>query len=318
MSFDPQPFRQQYRAAIRPGYNPWLHAGFVLAYGGAWIVFFLSRLEQPSLLEWLTVPAALVFFNWGEYRIHKSLGHHKHPLGRMFYKRHTGDHHSFFVAGQLRLSAPLAFTPRYLAPLLARFAERHPQLRVDVQADDRFVNLQEPRFDMALRMGRLDDSCLVARPITANRHLLCASPDYLARHGVPQHPEELQAHDGLVYYNREPGGMLCLPVDGEPASFRIRVRMRTDSGHQLLEGARAGLGLAILPSFLAADALLAGELLPVLPGYSPDGGQVSVVYRKTQRTPRKILVLGQFLEEEIGDPAPWDRALIERGLLPPG
>ncbi|MDQ2516237.1 substrate binding domain-containing protein, partial [Pseudomonas aeruginosa] len=179
-------------------------------------------------------------------------------------------------------------------------------------------NLQEPRFDMALRMGRLDDSCLVARPITANRHLLCASPDYLARHGVPQHPEELQAHDGLVYYNREPGGMLCLPVDGEPASFRIRVRMRTDSGHQLLEGARAGLGLAILPSFLAADALLAGELLPVLPGYSPDGGQVSVVYRKTQRTPRKILVLGQFLEEEIGDPAPWDRALIERGLLPPG
>ncbi|WP_244245018.1 LysR substrate-binding domain-containing protein, partial [Pseudomonas aeruginosa] len=120
------------------------------------------------------------------------------------------------------------------------------------------------------------------------------------------------------YYNREPGGMLCLPVDGEPASFRIRVRMRTDSGHQLLEGARAGLGLAILPSFLAADALLAGELLPVLPGYSPDGGQVSVVYRKTQRTPRKILVLGQFLEEEIGDPAPWDRALIERGLLPPG
>lgn len=81
MSFDPQPFRQQYRAAIRPGYNPWLHAGFVLAYGGAWIVFFLSRLEQPSLLEWLTVPAALLFFNWGEYRIHKSLGHHKHPLG---------------------------------------------------------------------------------------------------------------------------------------------------------------------------------------------------------------------------------------------
>ena len=194
------------------------------------------------------------------------------------------------LRGQLRLSAPLAFTPRYLAPLLARFAERHPQLRVDVQADDRFVNLQEPRFDMALRMGRLDDSCLVARPITANRHLLCASPAYLARHGVPQHPEELQAHDGLVYYNREPGGMLCLPVDGEPASFRIRVRMRTDSGHQLLEGARAGLGLAILPSFLAADALLAGELLPVLPGYSPDGGQVSVVYRKTQRTPRKILV----------------------------
>ena len=136
-------------------------------------------------------------------------------------------------------SAPLAFTPRYLAPL-RRASPSAIRNCGWTQADDRFVNLQEPRFDMALRMGRLDDSCLVARPITANRHLLCASPAYLARHGVPQHPEELQAHDGLVYYNREPGGMLCLPVDGEPASFRIRVRMRTDSGHQLLEGARAG------------------------------------------------------------------------------
>ncbi|VFT31071.1 LysR family transcriptional regulator [Pseudomonas aeruginosa] len=123
------------------------------------------------------------------------------------------------LRGQLRLSAPLAFTPRYLAPLLARFAERHPQLRVDVQADDRFVNLQEPRFDMALRMGRLDDSCLVARPITANRHLLCASPDYLARHGVPQHPEELQAHDGLVYYNREPAACsVCRWTANRPRS----------------------------------------------------------------------------------------------------
>ena len=86
--------------------QPWLHAGFVLAYGGAWIVFFLSRLEQPSLLEWLTVPAALVFFNWGEYRIHKSLGHHKHPLGRMFYKRHTGDHHSFSSPARCATNRP--------------------------------------------------------------------------------------------------------------------------------------------------------------------------------------------------------------------
>ncbi|KSP83151.1 LysR family transcriptional regulator [Pseudomonas aeruginosa] len=221
------------------------------------------------------------------------------------------------LRGQLSLSAPLAFTPRYLAPMLARFAERYPQLRVDVQADDRMVNLQDPHFDMALRLGRLGDSCLVARPITANRHLICASPDYLERHGVPRHPEDLQRHDGLVYYHREPGGMLSLPLDGQQASFRVRVRMRTDSGHQLLEGARAGLGLAILPSFLAADALLAGELLPVLEAYTPSGGHVSVVYRKTRKTSQKILALGRFLEEEIGDPAPWDRLLIERGLLAP-
>ncbi|KUY99854.1 MULTISPECIES: LysR family transcriptional regulator [unclassified Burkholderia] len=218
--------------------------------------------------------------------------------------------------GTLRLVVPAAFVTHRLAPLLARFAAKYPALCVDIEAEDRLSNLQDGHFDVAIRIGKLADSNLVARTLTANHHLICASPAYLARRGVPAHPGDLLEHDGLIYLNREPNGMWSLPLDGARQSFRIRIRMRTDSGHQLLAGALAGLGLAILPTFLAADALIAGELVPVLSDYTPAGGQISALYRKTIRTPPKVQALIQFLTDEIGQPASWDAALIEHGILP--
>lgn len=102
MIFDTQAFRTRYRAGIHARYNPWLHGGFVLVYGALCLVFFYSTLKAVRPWEWLTIVLTLVFFNWGEYTVHKNLGHHKHRLSALFYKRHTGDHHSFFVPGQMR------------------------------------------------------------------------------------------------------------------------------------------------------------------------------------------------------------------------
>jgi DNA-binding transcriptional LysR family regulator len=218
--------------------------------------------------------------------------------------------------GSLKLAVPVTFLTRQLAPLLARFSVKYPGLCVDVEAEDRLSKLQDGHFDMAIRIGQLADSNLVARTITANHHLICASPAYLDRRGTPEHPDDLLQHDGLIYLNREANGMWSLPAEGAQQSFRVRIRMRTDSGHQLLAGAIAGLGLAILPTFLAEDALLASDLVPVLPRYAPSGGQISALYRKTIRTSPKVLALIQFLNEEIGHPASWDAALIERGILP--
>lgn len=98
---DTAAFRARYRAGISRWYNAWLHGGFVLAWGVVFLVFFASRLHAVQAWEWLTVPAAAVFFNWGEYAVHRHFGHEKRRLGALFYKRHTGDHHSFFVAGQM-------------------------------------------------------------------------------------------------------------------------------------------------------------------------------------------------------------------------
>ena len=97
-----QAFRARYRDAIHPLYNPWLHAAFVLAYGLTCVGLLWRTLDAVALWQWLLVPLSLVFFSWGEYQVHKRLGHNKTRFGQLFYKRHTGDHHSFFVEGQMR------------------------------------------------------------------------------------------------------------------------------------------------------------------------------------------------------------------------
>lgn len=99
--FDVEPFRARYRAAISRHYSVWLHAGFVLAWGVAVLAFFWGPVADVKPLEWLAVPAALLFCNWGEYMIHRRLGHRKTAVGALFYKRHTGDHHSFFAEGRM-------------------------------------------------------------------------------------------------------------------------------------------------------------------------------------------------------------------------
>lgn len=123
MQFDTTSFRARYRAGIKPGYNAWLHGGFVLLFGTLCIGFLLTRITNPSLWEWLTVPLALIFYNWGEYQIHKNLGHVKHRFSKLFYQRHTGDHHSFFAYGQMNFETPkdwrVIFFPAWLIVIFA-------------------------------------------------------------------------------------------------------------------------------------------------------------------------------------------------------
>lgn len=101
MAYDTDSFRATYRAGIHRYYSGLLHGGFVFAYAAAFLGWFVSRIHDVRPLEWLAVPATLVFFNWGEYTVHKSFGHTKRANGTLFYKRHTGDHHSFFVEARM-------------------------------------------------------------------------------------------------------------------------------------------------------------------------------------------------------------------------
>lgn len=213
------------------------------------------------------------------------------------------------LSGNLRLSAPMVFSHKYLAPFLSSFAMRYPGLRLDIEFDDRYVNLREENFDAVIRIGELPDSSLVAKAIGHNRHVICASPAYLAIHGTPETPHDLAGHDALLYVHREPHGMWALSVDKGIESFRVRTRLRTNNGFQLLEGAKAGMGLAILPTFLAVDAILAGELRMVLESYEPRGGNISMVYRQSLRASPKLEALASFLREQIGSPPAWERKL---------
>lgn len=212
--------------------------------------------------------------------------------------------------GRLRLTAPMAFSVHYLAPLLAEFMLQYPLVQLDAEYSDSYANLHQENYDIAIRIGPLPDSELVAQRICTNRHLICASPAYLARRGTPTDPNQLYQHDGLLYIQREPNGMLQLPVNGHIQSFRIGRRLRTDNAFHLLAAAKAGLGLAILPAFMAVDAVAAGDLQIVLPAYSPDGGDISAVYRRSKRASPKIQALTRFLSEHIGQPPRWELAIL--------
>ncbi|SET82813.1 Fatty acid hydroxylase superfamily protein [Pseudomonas sp. NFR09] len=106
MAHPTETFRARYRAQVATHYNPWLHAGFVFGYGIVCISLAWSSTHQITALQWLTVPATLVFFNLCIYLVHRHLGHHKHALARLFYARHTGDHHSFFTPGHMTYDSP--------------------------------------------------------------------------------------------------------------------------------------------------------------------------------------------------------------------
>ncbi|MDB5964716.1 MAG: LysR family transcriptional regulator [Polaromonas sp.] len=213
------------------------------------------------------------------------------------------------MRGSLRIAIPMAFGMSHLTALLVKFAVRFPGIDLNVESDDRFVNMHDENFDVAIRLGNLEDSRLVAKTISVNRHLICGSPEYLARRGVPLQPADLRDHDGLMYSNREPHGAWQLPVQGVPQPFRLQPKLCTDSGHHLLEAARAGLGLAILPSFLASGAIAADELQVVLPAHAPSGGFISAIYRTSHRGSPKIQSLVSFLIGQIGTPPVWDQAI---------
>ena len=213
------------------------------------------------------------------------------------------------LSGELRIAVPTLFGSRYLSPILTLFAKQHPGIHLDIEASDDLMSLWDENFDVAIRMGVPTDSSVIAKTIIENRQVICASADYLTQRGVPVHPRELVDHDGLIYTPRDSSGHWNLLVDGQMETFPIRRRFRTDSGFQLLDAARQGLGLAILPTFHAAEAIVAGELQVVLESHAPDGGWISGIYRRSRRGSIKIHALVQFIREHLEKPPCWDRAI---------
>ena len=212
--------------------------------------------------------------------------------------------------GTLRLAVSMVFSVTHLDRILTRFMLQHPQLILDVETTDRYINLHEEQFDAAIRIGPLTDSSLIARVIAPNIRVICASPDYLNRYGTPLTPYDLMQHQGMFYSNREKSsGIWHLPVDGDTRSFRIGTRLRTDNGFQLLQSAQAGLGLAILPTFLAHEALASGQLQIVLAQHAPANSHIALVYRQSKRASPKIHALYRFLMREINNPPYWDRQI---------
>jgi DNA-binding transcriptional LysR family regulator len=209
------------------------------------------------------------------------------------------------VRGRLRLSAPTAFV-RHLAPALADLARRHPDLELDVSYTDRVADLIGERFDAAIRMGSLRDSSLVARRIAPFRSVLVASPDYLSLRGRPRTPQDLIAHECLIYTGRL-GSDWQFQAGKRRMSIRPHGRLKSDSGEAIVEWAIAGLGIADAPSFLVSDAIAIGSLEPLLLDYETPEYGIYVVRPPGSYVPGKVRVLIDTLIERFGGTSEWDR-----------
>lgn len=220
------------------------------------------------------------------------------------------------LSGRLRIATSHTFMCTHLADILAEFASGHSGLSLDVATEDRQVNMHLPDFDVAIRLGPISDSGLIVRELARNRTFLCASPAYLSRFGTPQHPQELEHHDGLLYTHRAPGGSWMLEHQGRIQAWRVRYRLRSDNAFCLLSAAKAGMGIMVMPLFLGAEAFIKGELKIILPDWRPDGGNIVALYRQTRRASPVIQALVNHVAERLGTEPEWERRLRENGLMP--
>ncbi|TLX59317.1 LysR family transcriptional regulator [Stutzerimonas nosocomialis] len=226
--------------------------------------------------------------------------------------------HGSSPEGRIRIDAPAPFGRRHLAPALAEFLKAYPGVDIQLRLIDSFIDLQGEHLgevDLVLRIGPLADTRLVATPLAPMIRVVCASPDYLNRRGVPLTPEELPEHDGLDWDSPAPPHAWRFEHEGRSRLLRPRrLRLVANNAEALLCGARAGLGIAHLPTWLISDQLQAGELQALfcengLPSPEPSG---IYALRLTREADSRTRLLLEFLKSRFGPTAPWDLALQGR------
>lgn len=209
--------------------------------------------------------------------------------------------------GRLRVGAPQDFGVMHLAGLWGKFLTDNPQVQLDVVLSDRVVDLVEEGYDLVVRIGVIPDSVLVARKLATTRMVLCASPDYLDRKGMPSQPAELEGHDVIAYSYFSSGDEWHL-VHREGAEARVRVHPRThvNSGMTCQMLALAGQGMILQPDFMVHDDLRQGRLVEVLPDWQASTFTVYAIYPTRALMPMKVQRLRNFLVEAFSSPV-WQQ-----------
>jgi len=210
--------------------------------------------------------------------------------------------------GRLRVSAPMSFGALHLSPAMPDFLLRYPDVELDLIMNDRYVDLVDEGFDMAVRIGKLEDSSLVARKLAPMRRTVCAAPAYLEKSGTPASPDDLTAHECLCYSNV---GLSqewrFVHPDGRPWPVEVRGRLHANNGDALHAAALAGFGLAVLPSFLAGRDFQSGALVSVLEDFMPQDAALYAVYPHARHLSPKVRAFVDYLAERFGPVPYWDR-----------
>ena len=201
--------------------------------------------------------------------------------------------------GNIRISLPLSFGLKRLAPLLLDFSQRYPEVALDMDYSDRRVNLIEEGIDLSIRVTRRLDAGDVARRIGTSRMRVLASPDYLSRHGQPAHPAELAHHVCLGYTNAGAATTWQFVVDGQLENFPIRSRINANNGDVLTEAVAQGLGIACQPDFIAGSFIAAGRVVEILVDYPGPELGIYAMLPSNRHIPHRVRVLMDFLAARL-------------------
>jgi DNA-binding transcriptional LysR family regulator len=216
------------------------------------------------------------------------------------------------LSGTLKIATPLSFGVAHLSPAIAAFMHLHPQIKIDLDMSDRRIDLVEDGLDLAIRIGVLEDSSLMARKLASVRHVVCASPDFFNRYGTPKTPQDLLDMPALCYANLDhPDTWHYSDKDNLPAKVKVSLRMSATNGDALVEAAVAGLGILCEPSFIVHGAVERGLLTPVLTDYQWYAMNIYAVYPQTRHVPARVRVFIDFLVSHFGDNPYWEHFLSE-------
>lgn len=212
--------------------------------------------------------------------------------------------------GVLHVNGPTAFGVRHVAPALPDFLARYPEVRIELTLTDNFVDLLEVGADVAVRVGELEDSSLIARRLAPNRRVLCASPGYLAGVGAPERPQDLADHNCLVYTRHHGNVNWNLGGPDGLAEVRVGGNLRTNNTEAVHAAALGGLGIALLPSWLVGQEVQSGRLVEVLPGYRAAPGAldtgIHALYPADRHLSTKVRAFVDFMVERFGPRPYWE------------
>lgn len=212
------------------------------------------------------------------------------------------------ASGTLRVAAPVSFGAMHMQEVVTRYLAAHPKVDIDISLDDRYVDLQSDSIDVAIRIGRLPDSQLIARRLAPCRMVLCAAPALIEREGLPATPDDLRAAPRLAFSEAVTAGEWALrdqqgrdyAIDGPP-------RMRANNMQMLTSAALAGMGIAYGPTFVFGEHLKSGRLIELLPEFKAPDLTIHAVYSSSRYVPLKVRVFIDYLASAFGDEPEWDR-----------
>jgi DNA-binding transcriptional LysR family regulator len=206
--------------------------------------------------------------------------------------------------GRLKVSVPMTFGVRFVSPIVAEFLSDYPEITVELDLSDRKVDLVDEGFDLAIRIGELQDSSLMVRKLAPVTRYACASPTYLAEHGTPRRPSDLADHQCLEYaYGRLNTWQFVSP-DGAEQYVQVDGRLRANNGEVLVDACVAGHGIALVPDFMLKDHLEDGRLVRVLDEWTEWRAGVYALYPHNRHLSAKVRHFVDYLVERLS-PVPW-------------